>query len=228
MLVCTQPSGFSILESMNPRTRDIVHPRRRPRRGARARPSAATRPCAPAAQGSGASQVARAGADCRRRRRPAAAEPQYDRWTVGVAQRPLTVVPARRRRARRSAPGCRCRRRPTTRWSCSSTPSRTVGGVTWYKVWVPVPPNETPGWVRGGAAGLLHDLVQDRHRPLRAQAQRLPPRRAWRARSRSPSASPGSPRPTGLLLHHPEAAGRRTRTASTACCSSAPAPSSPS
>ena len=76
--------------------------------------------------------------------------PQYERWTVGVARRPLTV----RRRPSDGAPvivrlGTRTSADYPTLVLIDSI--RDVDGVTWYKVWVAVRPNETRGWVRDGA-----------------------------------------------------------------------------
>jgi lipoprotein-anchoring transpeptidase ErfK/SrfK len=75
--------------------------------------------------------------------------PQYERWTVGVAQRPIVV----RRRPAYDAP-------VLTRLPMR-TPAdyptivlvdevREVDGVPWYRVWLAVPPNESRGWVRDG------------------------------------------------------------------------------
>lgn len=76
--------------------------------------------------------------------------PQYERWTVGVARRPVTVYT-------RPASGARVLAKLATR-TVTGYPTlllvdsvREVGGVPWYKVWVPVPPNETRGWVRDGS-----------------------------------------------------------------------------
>jgi len=75
--------------------------------------------------------------------------PQYERWTVGIARRPITV----RRRPADDAP-------VLTRLPVQ-TPAdyptvvlvdevREVDGVPWYRVWLAVPPNESRGWVRDG------------------------------------------------------------------------------
>ena len=32
--------------------------------------------------------------------------------------------------------------------------ARKVGGVTWYDVWLPIRPNESRGWVRGGSVAI--------------------------------------------------------------------------
>src|SRR5450756_682231 len=76
--------------------------------------------------------------------------PQYERWTVGIARRPITV----RRRPSDSAPlivrlGTRTSADYPTLVLVDSI--RQVDGVPWYKVWVAVQPNETRGWVRDGA-----------------------------------------------------------------------------
>jgi len=76
--------------------------------------------------------------------------PQYERWTVGIARRPITV----RRRPSDSAPvivrlGTRTSADYPTLVLVDSI--RQVDGVPWYKVWVAVRPNETRGWVRDGA-----------------------------------------------------------------------------
>jgi hypothetical protein len=75
--------------------------------------------------------------------------PQYDRWTVGIARRPVTV-----RRA--PAPDA-----PVLAELPMQTPAhyptvvlvdevRDVGGVPWYRIWLPGPPNERRGWARDG------------------------------------------------------------------------------
>ena len=106
------------------------------------------------AAGSGARQVLAPVADPtpepRRSGRPA---PQYDRWTVGVAQRPLTVF----RRAATDAPVvARLPMRNTADYpTVVLVDSVTVvDGALWFKVWVPVRPNETRGWVGDGQLGL--------------------------------------------------------------------------
>jgi lipoprotein-anchoring transpeptidase ErfK/SrfK len=76
--------------------------------------------------------------------------PQYERWTVGIAQRPITV----RRRPSDGAPvivrlGTRTSADYPTLVLVDSITQ--VDGVPWYKVWVAVRPNETRGWVRDGA-----------------------------------------------------------------------------
>jgi lipoprotein-anchoring transpeptidase ErfK/SrfK len=80
-------------------------------------------------------------------------QPQYDRWTVGVAQRPLTVY----RRADASSP-------VITRLPLQTAADypmvvlvdsiKTVGDKVWYRIWVPVRPNETRGWIREGQLAL--------------------------------------------------------------------------
>lgn len=104
------------------------------------------------AQGSGANQVLAPVP----RPTPApsgAAEPQYDRWTVGVAQRPLTVY-------RRADPNAPVRARLPMQTSAEYPmvvlvdSIKEVGGATWFKIWIPVRPNETSGWVREGRLAL--------------------------------------------------------------------------
>ncbi len=79
--------------------------------------------------------------------------PQYDRWTVGVAQNPLTVY----RRADAASP-------VITRLPMQTAADypmvvlvdsiKTVGDKIWYRIWVPVRPNETRGWIREGQLAL--------------------------------------------------------------------------
>ncbi|NLE21504.1 MAG: L,D-transpeptidase [Actinobacteria bacterium] len=81
------------------------------------------------------------------------AEPQYERWTVGVARRPLTVY----RRADASSP-------VITKLPMQTSADypmvvlvdsvKTVGDRVWYRVWVPIRPNETRGWIREGHIAL--------------------------------------------------------------------------
>ena len=153
--------------------------------------------------------------------------PQYERWTVGKAARPLIVY----RRADGSSPvldpARPCTRRTTTRWSCWSTPSSPQGDQVWYRIWVPVRPNETRGWIPEGQLALLHDLVQDHHRPVGAQALRVPARGPGR-QVQGGGRQAGPSTPTGFFFIDAEAASRRTRTGRTACSSSASARSRPS
>jgi lipoprotein-anchoring transpeptidase ErfK/SrfK len=78
-----------------------------------------------------------------------APRPQYERWTVGVAQRPVTV----RTRPANDAPLLA----KLDLQTAAAYPTlllvdtvREVEGVPWYRVWVPVRPNGTRGWVRDG------------------------------------------------------------------------------
>jgi lipoprotein-anchoring transpeptidase ErfK/SrfK len=82
-----------------------------------------------------------------------ASEPQYERWTVGVAQRPLTVY----RRADTSAP-VRARLPMQT---AADYPMvvlvdsiKTVDDHIWYRIWAPVRPNGTRGWIEEGQLAL--------------------------------------------------------------------------
>ena len=120
------------------------------------------------AQGSGTSQAL---APVARPKPPApgAVAPQYDRWTVGKAAGPVTVY----RRADTSSPV----QVQLGRVNQHDYPTlvlvdsiKDVGGEAWYRVWLPMRPNESRGGYREGQAGVLHDDRQDRHRPLRAQA----------------------------------------------------------
>ena len=79
----------------------------------------------------------------------ASPEPQYERWTVGVARRPVTVY-------RRPAAGA-AEIVKLGKTTANGYPTvllvdtvRTVDGEPWYRVWVPAPPNGTRGWVRDG------------------------------------------------------------------------------
>jgi lipoprotein-anchoring transpeptidase ErfK/SrfK len=104
------------------------------------------------AEGSGASQVL-APVPKVSPAPPGAVEPRYDSWTVGVAQRPLTVY----RRADPASP-------VLTRLPMQTAANypmvvlvdtvKSVADRVWYRVWVPVRPNETRGWVREGQLAL--------------------------------------------------------------------------
>jgi lipoprotein-anchoring transpeptidase ErfK/SrfK len=104
------------------------------------------------AQGSGATQVL-APVPTPTPAPSASPAPPPERWTVGVAQRPLTVY----RRADQDAP---IRAELPMRTSADYPmvvlvdTIKDVDGVTWYKVWIPVRPNETAGWVREGQLAL--------------------------------------------------------------------------
>ena len=75
--------------------------------------------------------------------------PQYERWTVGIARRPITA----RRRPSDSAP-VRARLPLKTPADYPTIvlvdEVREVDGVPWYRVWLAVTPNESRGWVRDG------------------------------------------------------------------------------
>ena len=80
----------------------------------------------------------------------ASPEPQYERWTVGVARRPVTV----RTKPDSGAPvlvelGTRTAADYPTVLLVDDI--RESGGTTWYRVWVPVRPNGTRGWVEDGS-----------------------------------------------------------------------------
>ena len=75
--------------------------------------------------------------------------PQYERWTVGIARRPLTV----RRRPANDAPVLT--RLPMQTPADYPTVAlvdeiREVDGVPWYRIWLAIKPNESRGWVRDG------------------------------------------------------------------------------
>jgi lipoprotein-anchoring transpeptidase ErfK/SrfK len=80
-------------------------------------------------------------------------QPQYDRWTVGVAQRPLTVY-------RRADPDAPVRAKLPMQTSADYPmvvlidSIKEVDGVTWYEARIPVRPNETSGWIREGQLAL--------------------------------------------------------------------------
>ena len=79
--------------------------------------------------------------------------PQYERWTVGVAQRPLTVY----RRADGSSPVLT----QLPMHTAADYPMvvlvdsiKSEGDQVWYRIWVPVRPNETRGWIKEGQLAL--------------------------------------------------------------------------
>ena len=81
------------------------------------------------------------------------AEPHFERWTVGVAQRPLTVY----RRADTSSPVLT----KLPMQTAADYPMvvlvasvQTMDDHVSYRVWVPIRPNETRGWVREGQLAL--------------------------------------------------------------------------
>ncbi|HEY5388225.1 MAG TPA: L,D-transpeptidase [Thermoleophilia bacterium] len=76
-----------------------------------------------------------------------APQPQYERWTVGKATGPLTVL-------KRPAAGAAVLTR-LGKLNQNGYPTlvlvdtrREVAGQSWTRVWVAMPPNETRGWVR--------------------------------------------------------------------------------
>ena len=94
-------------------------------------------------------------------------DPQYERWTVGVARRPVTVY---RRPASDAAQVVKMGKTTNAYPTVFLVDTiRTVGGVPWYRVWVAAPPNGTRGWVRDGelafyttTAKIVVDLSQRR------------------------------------------------------------------
>jgi hypothetical protein len=100
------------------------------------------------AQGSGAAQVLAPVAQPT----PApsgAAEPQYERWTVGKAVGPVTVYT----RPSTSAPV----RTKLGKLNQNGYPNlvlvdttREIGSNVWYRVWLAIRPNESRGWVPEG------------------------------------------------------------------------------
>jgi lipoprotein-anchoring transpeptidase ErfK/SrfK len=75
-------------------------------------------------------------------------EPQYERWTVGVARRPVTVL---------KRPSSDAAEVVTMGKTTNDYPTvflvddiREIDGVPWYKVWVAASPNGTQGWVKDG------------------------------------------------------------------------------
>ena len=185
--------------TMNARTRDIVDPGRRPgaragrgprrlRRGPRPR---RRRSRAPGARARGHADAAGGGA---------APAPQYERWTVGIARRPITVSAAGRP-TRPCWSGCPMRTPADYPTVVLVDEVREVDGVPWYRVWLAVPAQREPRLGARRPDGLLHDGLEDRHRPLAAQAHGVPPRRARCARFPSPWDAPASRRPRALLRH---------------------------
>jgi hypothetical protein len=97
----------------------------------------------------------------------AAPDPQYERWTVGVARRPVTV-------REHPASGSATLEVFGKHTAAGDYPTlflvdsvREVDGEPWYKVYVPAPPNGTKGWVRDGqlafystAARIVVDLSE--------------------------------------------------------------------
>jgi lipoprotein-anchoring transpeptidase ErfK/SrfK len=82
-----------------------------------------------------------------------ASQPQYERWTAGVAQKPLTAY----KRPDTSAPVVARLEQHTS----ADYPTvvlvdsiKSKGGQVWYHVWLPVPPNESRGWVKEGQLAL--------------------------------------------------------------------------
>jgi lipoprotein-anchoring transpeptidase ErfK/SrfK len=80
-------------------------------------------------------------------------EPQYDRWTIGVAQRPLTVY-------RRADAGSPVLTKLPMHTSADYPMVVLIDSVkdaddnTWYKIRVPVRPNGSTGWVSDGQMAL--------------------------------------------------------------------------
>jgi lipoprotein-anchoring transpeptidase ErfK/SrfK len=84
-----------------------------------------------------------------------APQPQYERWTIGVAQQPLTAY----KRADASSPVVA--RLPLH--TAADYPTvvlvdtiKTKGSQVWYHIWLPTPPNESRGWVKEGRLALYN------------------------------------------------------------------------
>jgi lipoprotein-anchoring transpeptidase ErfK/SrfK len=75
--------------------------------------------------------------------------PQYERWTVGIAQRPLTVrrEPSNDSPVKAHLPMHTPADYPTV---ALVDEIREVGGVPWYRIWLAIKPNGSRGWVRDG------------------------------------------------------------------------------
>jgi lipoprotein-anchoring transpeptidase ErfK/SrfK len=75
--------------------------------------------------------------------------PQYERWTVGIARRPITV---RRRPADDAAVLTRLPMQTPAEYPTVVLVDevREVDAVPWYRVSLAVPPNGSRGWVRDG------------------------------------------------------------------------------
>ena len=199
-------------ERAHPRHPD---PRRRPGPRPGAWRSAATRPCAPAPQGSGARQVlapvvmpTRGPASASRAAVRALDRRQGRRPGHGLR---ASETPARRQDAARQGQPERLSRP----WSSSTRRARWAAGSGTASGWRCGPTAAAAG-CREGELAFYTTSVEDRHRPLGAQAQRVPSRRAR-------GHVPGGRRQAGagdadrLLLRQPEAeaavARRRLRRA---------------
>jgi len=104
------------------------------------------------AEGSGASQ-ALAPVPSPTPQPSGAPQPQYERWTIGVAQRPLTVF----KRADAASPVVAKLPMHTS----ADYPMvvlvdsiKSKGSQTWYHIWLPTPPNESRGWIKEGQLAL--------------------------------------------------------------------------
>ena len=75
-------------------------------------------------------------------------EPQYERWTVGVAQRPVTVF---KRPSNDAAVVVKMGKTTNDYPTVFLVDSiREIGGASWYKVWAAAAPNGTQGWIKDG------------------------------------------------------------------------------
>ncbi len=82
-----------------------------------------------------------------------ASQPQYDRWTVGVAQRPLTAY----KRADASSPVVARLPMHTSADYPMVVLVDTIeskGSQVWYRIWLPTPPNGSRGWIKEGQLAL--------------------------------------------------------------------------
>ena len=79
----------------------------------------------------------------------APAVPQYDRWTVGKAVGPVTAYARPSTSAKVRAQFGKLNQNGYPTLLLVDT-TRTVGQTVWYKVWLPIRPNESQGWVPEG------------------------------------------------------------------------------
>ena len=168
-------------------------------RSCSARRSAATPWSAPVPPEGGAGQALAPVADADAVAHGVLRPRQYERWTVGVATGPFTVLqqpdaggPVLDATAEVNVDGY-----PTV---VLVDETRDVGGSHLVPGVAGQAPNEHAGLGARRPAGLLPDDLEDRHRPLAAQADGVPARRARGARFPVAVGRPGLATPTGFFF----------------------------
>ncbi len=155
-----------------------------------------------------------------------AAEPQYDRWTVGKAVGPLVAYakPSTSSRVKTQLGKVNQNGYPTL---VLVDQTKEVGGRVWYRVWLAVRPNGSRGWVPEGKLAFYTTpakITIDLSSTSRSASSASSVEGSSSTPTRSRSAGPGWRRPRASSSST-RSSSRRLRTAPSASSRSASAPS---